>query len=96
MSKVTHIAGKRWFDSKNGNTYHSVTIFYADGSHDTVPYTYGYGDQFIETALQRLEEKGEITRKQYANGGRQGGSFYLRETLGATYSVADVSRKRDL
>lgn len=95
-NKVTHIAGRRWFDRKNGNTYHSVTIYYADGSQVTVPFTYGYGDQFIETALQHMEHRGDITRVPHSNGIKDSGTYYLREKLGITYSVADVARKRDL
>ena len=85
-----HIEGRRWFARTYGNTYHSVRIFKdgeqiaASGKH------YGYGDQFLQTALDILKAKG------LAPADAEYGTLYLRETLGASYSVIDVTRERDL
>lgn len=91
-----HIEGRRWFHKGPGNTYHSVRIFKDGALLVCLPYQYGYGEQWIETALEWLEANGHIQRKHYANGGSEGGTLYLRETLGASYSCIDVTRKGDL
>ena len=85
-----HIEGRRWFQRGPGNTYHSVRIF-ADGKQIIMlPFAYGYGDHFLQTALDWLKANGRApVNAPY-------GTLYLRETLGASYSVADVSRKADL
>ena len=92
-----HIEGRRWFQRTYGNTYHSVCIYKDDHQLVCLPFQYGYGEQFIETALEWLEAHGHIVkRKRYANGGMDHGTLFLRETLHSTYSVIDVGRKRDL
>ena len=83
MNKVTHIAGRRWFQRTNGNTYHTTTLFYDDGTSQTSDRRYGYGDQFLQTAFEMM-------------GLPYGGSLVLREELGITWSVSDVSLQRDL
>ena len=93
-----HIEGRRWFTRTYGNTYHSVRI-YADGKEIAfLPYQYGYGDQWLQTALDYLREQNLIEPQEYySNGcGKFGGTQYLRESLNGTYSVIDVERKRDL
>lgn len=85
-----HIEGRRWFQRGPGNTYHSVRI-YANGEQIAfLPFAYGYGDGFLQTALDWLKAN------DYAPQDAKYGTLYLRETLGGTYSVADVSRKSDL
>ena len=57
------IKGRRWFDRINGNTYHSVTIEFANGRESIyVPMTYGYEDQYLSTAIEALK-KAKIIRK---------------------------------
>jgi len=93
-----HIEGRRWFSTSAGNTYHSVRIF-ADGKQLAyLPYAYGYGEQFLQTALDWLRAEGLIEAQEfYSNGNpKYNGTLYLRETLGGTYSVIDVQRKKDL
>ena len=85
-----HIEGRRWFQRGPGTTYHSVRI-YANGEQIAfLPFAYGYGDGFLQTALDWLKTN------DYAPQDAKYGTLYLRETLGGTYSVADVSRKSDL
>ena len=81
--KVTHIEGRRWFQKTYGNTYHTVTLFYDDGSSEKSERHYGYGDGYLQTAFEMM-------------GLEYGGTRALREDLGITYSVADVERQRDL
>jgi len=83
MAKVTHISGRRWFQRSYGNTYHTTTLFYADGTSETSPRHYGYGDQYLQTAFDMMQLP-------------YGGTRVLREELGITYDVADVERQRDL
>lgn len=85
-----HIEGRRWFQRGPGNTYHSVRI-YRDGQPIAhLPYQYGYGDQFLQTALDWMKEHG------HAPSDAQYGTQYLREVLHSSYSVSDVGRKSDL
>lgn len=93
-----HIEGRRWFQRGPGNTYHSVRIF-RDGelvAHLTP--TYGYGEQYLQTAFDWLAEHGmpELGERT-ANGSRKHyGTQYLREVMHGTHSVIDVGRERDL
>ncbi len=98
MLNNLHISARRWFQKTYGNTYHSVRIFANGEEIANLPYQYGYGEQWLQTALDYLREKGLIEPQQYYSNGC--GKFYetqyLRETLHGTYEVADVNRKRDL
>jgi hypothetical protein len=85
-----HIKGKRWFQKSYGNTYHSVRIFKDNEQLVYLPFQYGYGEQFLQTAIDWLKANGEIPADA------EYGTHYLRETLGGTYAVEDVDRKRDL
>lgn len=55
--KFLVIDGSRWFDKVNGNTYHSVKIV-LNGVQSYIPMTYGYGEQFIYTAVESLISEG--------------------------------------
>lgn len=83
-----HIEGRRWFQRTYGNTYHSVRIYRNGESVVYLPFAYGYGDGFLQTAVEWLRANG-YPDAQY-------GTRYLRETLNGTYCVIDVSRKKDL
>lgn len=93
-----HIEGRRWFTCSAGNTYHSVRIFMDGEQVAFLPFSYGYGEQFLQTAWEWLGNNGfpELLER-HANGGyRNYGTQYLREVLHGTYSVVDVQRKKDL
>jgi len=85
-----HISGRRWFQRSFGNTYHTVSIFDNGECIHISPKTYGYGDQYLQTALAWLTDNG------YPQCAGQNGTLFIRETLGGTWSVADVARERDL
>lgn len=87
---MLHIEGRRWFQRTYGNTYHSVRIFEDGALLATLPYQYGYGDQYLQTALDWLKANGK------APADAEYGTRYLREVLGATWKVADVARQKDL
>lgn len=100
MTKLNalHIEGRRWFQRTYGNTYHSVRIFANGEQVAYLPYQYGYGEQFLQTAWEWLGANGfpELLEK-YPNGcWKNYGTAYLREVLHGTYSVIDVDRKSEL
>lgn len=90
MKNLT-VIGRRWFQRTYGNTYHSVRVI-ADGQEvGRVPFAYGYGDAWEQTARQMLTEKGLMPAS----------SDPLRlqcERMGVELhrTVADVARKGDL
>lgn len=85
-----HIEGRRWFQRTWGNTYHSVRIWQDGKQLVYLPYAYGYGEQWLQTAIDWLKANGHVpANAEY-------GTCYLREELGGTYSVIDVTRKGDL
>ncbi len=84
-----HIEARRWFQRSYGNTYHTVRIWRGEREGVTLPMAYGYGEQWLQTALDWLALHGEAEPGRY-------GTLYLREALGGTYSVTDVPRQRDL
>ena len=81
--QVTHIHGRRWFQRSYGNTYHTTTLFYDDGSQMTSPRQYGYGDHYLQTGF-------EMMGLPYA------GTRGLREELNITYDVTDVHTQKEL
>ena len=85
-----HIEGRRWFRRSFGNTYTSVRIFLNGEQIATLPPQGGYGDHYLTIALEWLKAE-ELLPKSAEYGTR-----YLRENVGATYSVVDVARERDL
>lgn len=90
------IQGRRWFDSINGNTYHSVSVEVDGEVIGVEPFAYGYDDQYQQTALEILIDKGILPKLTYENGIPYG----LRRTcetleINLDTTVRDV-RKRDL
>lgn len=85
-----HIEGRRWFQRTYGNTYHSVRIFKDGAQLAYLPFQYGYGDCFLQTALDWLKANGHAPQDA------EYGTLYLRDTLGGSYSCIDVERRKDL
>ena len=94
------IIGRRWFEKTNGNTYHSVEV-YKDGELlGRIPFAYGYGDQYKQTALDLLVKLGHYPNTEAKHGGYE---CYRQFTFskqsggdGNFFSVSDVARKKDL
>lgn len=86
---MLHIIAKRWFQKSYGNTYHSVRIIKDGEQLAYIPFSYGYGEQWLQTAWEWMQANGH-TSLPY------GGTLGLREDLHGTYEVHDVERKRDL
>lgn len=87
--KVTHIEGRRWFQRTYGNTYHSVKIHFDDGGCVLLDKTYGYGDHYLQRAVEWLQAAQHLPNENGAP------SRLLREA-GISYSVMDVAREKDL
>ncbi len=93
------IVGRRWFDAKNGNTYHTSEVIIDGVRAWQSPVTYGYDDSYIETAADWLEEFAPpvVMRMRYANGAKQGlrGACEVAGIL-LVCSRVDVRIKADL
>ena len=88
------ISGRRWFDKRWGNTYNSsqvrVIIYQPYMLNDKrttffVPFSYGYGDQYIVNAIDAINER----IAGYA-------VDYYKQRNFINCSVVDVLRKKDL
>lgn len=94
-----NIIGKRWFQRTYGNSYHSVKIYV----NDEILYkgfSYGYGNQYIQTAAEMLESAGYNLDRYYSDGSKMDKYVALydmiRRTPGFSERVEDVARKKDL
>jgi len=91
------IIGRRWFQKSFGNTYHTVDV-YVDGEKRFMsPVSYGYDEQYIQTAYDALINAGVVTPERYGNGCMEP-LRTLCQRLGITLQkqVSDVTSKRDL
>ena len=92
QNNLIAIYAKRWFSSSYGNTYHSVTIGLPDGTRLRCPFAYGYGEQYMDTALAKLA--------LYFGDPVRDGEYLLPYLTTRGYwsriDVADVARKKDL
>ena len=94
------IIARRWFQRTYGNTYHSVTVL-ADGVEiGRIPFAYGYGEQYLQSAFEVLQGKGFYP---HVRDGRHSSSDYSifrqdmmdhRESF--TVTCSDVGRQKDL
>lgn len=65
--KVIEVAGKRWFDRVNGNTYCSAQVFFDNKLVAEVPFEYGYGSYYMQASVQELKRKNLIKLNEYEN-----------------------------
>jgi len=104
MKYLFIITGRRWFQKSYGNTYHTATMEVRDIDGNTV-YTYksgeryGYGEQFITTAMEYLLEAGYLDGLiHYSHGGTEPLYRYC-ERMGyprPIINTIDVAREKDL
>lgn len=86
------ISGRRWFEKRNGNTYHSVTVYVDNQVVGREPFTYGYGDGYIQTGFELLQKAGYFKGKSYMDF-----IYFKRDSNGRVITVvSDVARKKDL
>lgn len=61
------INAKEWFDRINGNSYYAGSIVLNFGQDNQIkfsmPFEYGYGDYYIQKAMQILNDSGHINVK---------------------------------
>ena len=58
------IHSKKWRDQVNGNTYHAVNVLNTQNNLMIAsPFTYGYGDQFLQTASEAMIKQGWIKER---------------------------------
>ncbi len=94
--QAIHIEGRRWFQKSYGNTYNTVTI-HKDGESIKLPIEYGYGEYLLQRAQEWLGKNGfpELAERHDNGMPKVNLTIWLREH-GGSYSVSDVSRRRDL
>ena len=80
------VSGRLWFDKSGGNTYHAVSISANGKWLMDIGITYGYGDQYLHTALERLQEFGIVSQEVRH-------LFELRETLDVYTACTDTLKK---
>jgi hypothetical protein len=80
------ITGRLWFDKVNGNTYHSVSISANGKWLFDIGMTYGYGDQYLQTALESLKKWGLVSEEVRS-------VYDLRETLDLYTTYKDTLKK---
>ena len=84
------VTTQRWTDRTYGNTYHAVQITDAKTNKTIYKsgFTYGYGDQYRQTALDALIKKGKIKEADRFN------HEYIRKTI--YFAPPSDGRKRDM
>ncbi len=86
------VVGRRWFERVNGNTYHSVEVYVNGALLERVPFQYGYGSQYEQTAMDILEKHKIVDYPGLV----PYPSMLPKEKFIVVTSVSDVNRKRDL
>lgn len=97
--KTLTVFGRRWFQRTYGNTYHSAVMWIDGEPVLNTGIHYGYGDQYLYTALEAAEKAGIVPpRARHANGGFMDSLRQWAEDNGYKlhYEAADVARERDL
>lgn len=97
------VHGRRWFDTRAGNTYHDAQAFVIyDNDPEihqyAVGFSYGYDDQYQESAYAKLIELGVLPDKEsYPSGATSTLRSYCRDnSIKLIARASDVTRKRDL
>jgi len=94
MKKPIRINANRWFQKTYGNTYFSCYVVFNDGSTETITkFQYGYGDYYLQYAVEWLIQNEYITEPEDM---RKTANWQLLQSIGCSYCVADVQRKKDL
>lgn len=86
------INAKRWFDKLYGNTYHSVRVYHNGNELGFIPFEYGYGNHYLQTAKKIIE------RETMLNVSPKYLDIRTLEEMGVKVvdNVTDVTRKKDL
>lgn len=91
--KALTLLARRWFDRKNGNTYHVVEILIDGVSVHHSPMTYGYDRAYETTAAEWLEANGYLPA-----GSKRQALWRVCQDAGVKLDsrAVDVPRKGDL
>lgn len=81
------INARLWFDRRAGNTYHSVHVVDDCGRSHVLPFAYGYGQQYIDSAAELIGMTGTDLRRRMRD-------EPTRHTV--VVDECNVSRRRDL
>lgn len=92
------IIGRRWFDKVNGNTYFSSEGIINGEKVVSIPFSYGYGEQYVYDTYKAMQEEGYMPDvKQHENGSCEPfWSYCERKGITKYTHVTDVKRKKDL
>ena len=96
------VIGKRWFDRKNGNTYHSYRVVMNGEEIGYIPFAYGYDEGYRQTVFKIIQDAGywpKTDRRLSSGFPEDEYNFfnYIRDNRDKfTFTVSDVSRKKDL
>ena len=95
------ILGRRWNSKTYGNTYHSVVVFVDGEQVGKVDFTYGYDDQYIQTAHELLQKAGIYPKTNDRKNGCAQDWLNFRDDrcdnpTKFIISVTNVSRRKDL
>lgn len=93
------IIARRWWDGCN--TYHSCEVYQDGRLVERVPYAYGYGEIYRQTAHEILQRANLLpTTNEILPGGAQKDYYeflmLIRDYNHWLFSVTDVKRKKDL
>ena len=53
---ILEVNAKEWFDKSAGNSYFSATILLDDINIADLPFQYGYGDHYLDMAMQEIKK----------------------------------------
>ena len=95
------IIARRWFEKTNGNTYHSCEVYQDGKLIERVPFEYGYGESYRQTAHEILQRAGHLptTGERLPSGSDKDYHDFqmiIRDYDNWLFSVTDVTRKKDL
>lgn len=92
MQSIT-VIGRRWFQKSYGNTYHTAEMLIDGTPAGKTCQHYGYGEQYLYTALDQLTAEGKIPPREEGEP-----PWRWAQRLGITlhHSAVDVGREKDL
>jgi hypothetical protein len=85
------VRARKWFQKTYGNTYHSVRIFVNGEKIGENLFSYGYGEQYKDTALKILVDTGIVPENILKMA-----SYEIREKYNISWDVMDVKTKKEL
>jgi hypothetical protein len=101
-----HVNAFTWFDRHNGNTYHNARVTiehpHKDAEQFETGLTYGYGEQYLQTAFKQVWDKYQPCKamREYLGDNlfkqRSFWSWQFKQWYRMEYSETEVSSERKL